>query len=94
VRDLARDPANGSVPLVAQSAAEFDRWVRPMERAVRTRGKYEAARLGAQTWAVCKGILPTLLPMSDDSLLAFLWDCLAFEVSFSVLKHAVCAIKA
>ena len=52
VRDLAFDPAEDEVPLVAQSAAAFDRWVRPMERAARTRGKYESARLGALTWAV------------------------------------------
>ena len=45
-----------------------------MERAFRTRGKYEAARLGALTWAVWKGILPSLLPMSDETLRAFLWD--------------------
>ena len=32
--------------------------------------------------------------MSDESLWAYLWDCLAFKASFSVLKHAVCAIKA
>ena len=65
-----------------------------MERAFQTRGKYESARLGALTWAVCKGVLPSLLPMSDESLRAFLWDCLACEASFSVLKHAVGAIKA
>ena len=94
VRDLAFDPAEEEVPSVAQSAAAFDRWVRPMERAARTRGKYESARLGTLTWAVWKGILPTLLPMSDETLRAFLWDCLAFEASFSVLKHAVGAIKA
>jgi hypothetical protein len=94
VQELAFDPAENEVPSVAQSAAAFDRWVRPLERASRTRGKYESARLGALTWAVWKGILPTLLPMSDDTLRAFLWDCLAFEASISVLKHAVGAIKA
>ena len=65
-----------------------------MERSHRTRGKYEAHRLSALSWAVWKGILPTLLPMSDETLRAFLWDCLVFEASFSVLKHASGAIKA
>jgi hypothetical protein len=32
--------------------------------------------------------------MSDDLLRAYIWDCLAFEASLSVLKHAVDAIKA
>ncbi len=32
--------------------------------------------------------------MSDDLLLAYIWDPLAFEVSLPVLKHAVGAIKA
>ena len=67
MRDLAFDPAEEEVPSVAQSAAAFDRWVRPTERAARTRGKYESARLGTLTWAVWKGILPTLLPMSSKA---------------------------
>ena len=31
--------------------------------------------------------------MSDETLRACLWDCLAFEASFSVLKHTIGAIK-
>jgi hypothetical protein len=31
--------------------------------------------------------------MADDMLRAFLWDCLAFEASVSVLQHAVDAVK-
>ena len=57
-------------------------------------GKYEAQLLSVLTWAVWKGILPTLLPMSDDTMRAYLWDCLAFEASVPVLKHAIGAIKA
>lgn len=34
-----------------------------------------------------EGILPNLLPRSDDSLRAFLCDALAFEASLPVLKH-------
>ena len=94
IQELAFDPGSGSVPSVAQSAAAFTRYVLPMERGHRTRGKYEAHRLSVLTWAVWKGILPTLLPMTDDTLRAYLWDCLAFEASFPVLKHAVGAIKA
>jgi hypothetical protein len=94
VQSLAFDPGGGDVPSVAQSAAAFNHFVRPLERAHRTRGKYEAHRLSVLTWAVWKDILPDLLPMSDEALRAYLWDCLAFEASFSVLKHAVGAIKA
>jgi hypothetical protein len=50
-------------------------------------------RLSILTWAVWKGCLPQLLPMSDDLLRAYLWDSLAFEASVSVLKHAVDAVK-
>ena len=52
MQELAFDPGIGSVPSVAQSAAAFARYVLPMERGHRTRGKYEAHRLSALTWAV------------------------------------------
>ncbi len=46
------------------------------------------------TWAVWKGVLKDLLPMSTDALWAFIWDALAFKSTISVLKHCVNAIKA
>ena len=46
------------------------------------------------TWAVWKGVLARLLPMSDDLLRAFLWDTLAFEATLPVLKHCINAILA
>jgi hypothetical protein len=65
-----------------------------MERAAGTRGKYKTHRLSVLTWAVWKGILKRLLPMSDDLVRAFVWDALAFETSLPVLKHCLGAIKA
>ena len=92
VRQLAHEPS--SVPSVAASVAAFDRHVLPMERAHRTRGKYLTHRRTVLTWAVWKGVLPQLLPMSDDLLRAFLWDALAFETSLAVLRQAINAILA
>jgi hypothetical protein len=34
-------------------------------------------------------VLPLLLPMSNDLLLAFLWDAIAFEASLPVLRQAI-----
>ena len=91
---LAADPrAPGGVPSIADSVAAFNQYVRPLERAHRTRSKYLTHRRSVLTWAVWKGCLPQLLPMADDTLRAFLWDCLAFEASVSVLQHAVDAVK-
>ena len=91
---LAADPrAPGGVPSIAASVAAFNQYVRPLERAHRTRSKYLTHRRSVLTWAVWKGCLPQLLPMTDDMLRAFLWDCLAFEASVSVLQHAVDAVK-
>jgi len=92
VRGLAGDAR--LVPSVDESLAAFNRHVLPMERAQKTRSKYLTHRLSVLTWAVWKGILPDLLPMSDDLLRAFLWDALAFEATLPVLKHAVNAILA
>ncbi len=80
-------------PSVAYSVAAFNQFVRPLERAQGTLSKYVTHRLSVLTWAIWKGCLPHLLPMTDDLLRAFLWDCLAFEASVSVLKHAVDAVK-
>jgi len=77
-----------------ESLAAFVRHVMPMERARRTRQKYATHRLTVLTWAVWKGVLKDLLPMSTDALRAFIWDALAFESTISVLKHCVNAIKA
>ena len=60
IRALSAGP--GDVPSVAESVAAFNSHIRPMERAVRTRGKYKTHRLSVLTWAVWKGILPELMP--------------------------------
>jgi hypothetical protein len=73
--------------------AAFNQHVRPLERAQRTRSKYVTHRLSILTWAVWKDCLPQLLPMTDDLFRAYVWDCLAFEASLSVLKHALDAVK-
>ena len=91
---LAFDPrAAGGVPSVAASVAAFNQYVRPLERAQRTWSKYVTHRLSILTWAIWKGCLAELLPMSDDLLRAYVWDSLAFEASHSVLKHALDAVK-
>ena len=46
------------------------------------------------TWAVWKGVLGDLLPMSTNALRAFIWDALAFETTLPVLKHSIIAIRA
>jgi hypothetical protein len=85
--------APGPAPSVAASLAAFNSFVCPLERAQRTRSKAVTHRQTLLTWAIWKGVLPTLLPMSDDLVRAYIWDCLAFEASLSVLKHALDAIK-
>ncbi len=90
VRQLSHAPS--SVPSVAASVAAFNRHVLPMERAHLTRGKCITHRRTVLTWAVWKGVLPQLLPMSNDLLRAFLWDALAFETSLAVLRQAINAI--
>ncbi len=82
------------MPTMEESLAAFVRHVMPMERARRTRRKYATHRMTVLTWAVWKGVLKDLLPMSTDALRAFIWDALAFESTISVLKHCVNAIKA
>ena len=82
------------VPSIAESVAAFNHFIRPLERAERTRSKYVTHRLSVLTWAVWKGCLAQLLPMSDDMIRAYVWDCLAFAVSLSVLGHTLSAIKA
>ena len=94
IQAIAFPSRPAAVPSVAESAAAFDTHVRPLERAPRTRSKYQTHRLTILTWAIWKGVLPNLLPMSSEMLRAFLWDALAFEASLPVLKHSVDAIKA
>ncbi len=85
--------APGLVPSEAASVAAFRTYVLPLERAQRTRSKAVTHRRSIVTWAIWKGVLQDLLPMSDDRVRAYIWDCLAFEASLSVLKHAIDAIK-
>ena len=94
IQPLAFPARFNGVPSVADSAAAFNLHVRPLERAEKTRFKYQTHRLSVLTWAVWKDVLPLLLPMSDDFLRAYIWDCLAFGASLPVLKHAIDAIKA
>lgn len=86
--------AGGGVPTLADSLAAYNRHVLPLERARKTRQKYATHRLTVLTWAVWKGVLGDLLPMSGDMLKAYIWDALAFEATLPVLKHCVDAIKA
>jgi hypothetical protein len=56
--------APGLVPSRAASVAAFNAYVRPLERAFRTRSKAVTHRRTILTWAVWKGVLHDLLPMS------------------------------
>jgi hypothetical protein len=94
MQGLAFAASPNGVPSVAASLAAFNLHVRPLERADRTRFKYQTHRLSVLSWAIWKDCLPDLLPMSDDLLRAYVWDSLSFGASLPVLKHAVDAIKA
>lgn len=94
IHRLSFCPDHLNVPSVRESADAFNRHVRPLERARATRRKYATLRLSVLTWAVWKNVLCELLPMSDDLLRAFIWDSLAFDVTFHVLKHTIDAVKA
>ena len=94
VQRLAFPPHQLEVPSVEESVAAFNTHVLPLERARGTRRKYATHRLSVLTWAVWKGVLHELLPMSEDLLRAYIWDSLAFEATLPVLKHCVNAIKA
>ena len=84
----------GVVSSIQASLERFNTTIRPLELAPKTRQKYFIHRMGVLTWAVWKGCLHQLLPMSDDLMRAYIWDSLAFETSHSVLKHAIGAVKA
>ena len=92
VRALAAGPCDA--PSVSESVAAFNAKIRPMERAARMRGKYKSQRLSVLAWAVWKGILPQLLPMSDDLVRTLVLDAPAFETTLPLLKHCLNAVKA
>jgi hypothetical protein len=52
VQSLAFDARSPAVPSVGDSVAAFDLHVRPLERARRTRSKYETHLLSVLTWAI------------------------------------------
>ncbi len=60
--------APGVVSSIDASVSMFNTEVRPGERAFNTRHKYLVQRMGVLMWAVWKGCLPQLLPMSNDLL--------------------------
>ncbi len=93
MRALAAPGGVGQVPTMEESLAAFVRHVLPMERAHCTRRKYATHCRTELTWAVWKGVLKDLLPMSTDELRAFIWDALAFESTISVLKHCANTIN-
>ena len=70
MRALAAPSGVGQVPSMEEPLAAFVRHVLPRERARRTRQKYATHRLTVLTWAVWKGVLGDLLPMSTVALRA------------------------
>ena len=69
VRALARRERDvGEVSSVGESVAAFTAHILPLERASKTRRKYATHRLTVLTWAVWKGVLRELVPMSTDLL--------------------------
>lgn len=71
---IAFAPSAAGAPSVAASLAAFNEHIRPLAHARRTRTKYLVHRLSILTWAIWKGVLPVLLPMSDDLLRAYIWE--------------------
>ena len=79
---------------VASLTAEFLRHVRPMERGDRTRKAAWAGWRVVLSWAAARECFADILPMTEDTLYAFLWDALTMGASFSTLKSLVNAIQA
>ena len=72
----------------------FREHVRPLERARKTRRKHSTSWNSVVTWAIARGALPNILPMSDSTLEALLWDALSLGSSLPVLKGLINSIKA
>ena len=78
---------------LATLTAEFLTHVRPMERGHRTRKGAWAGWRVVLSWAAARDCFSELLPMTEDTLYAFLWDALTMGSSFAPLKSLVNAIQ-
>ena len=75
-------------------ARKFQKHVKPLERARDTRRKLDTMWHSVVTWAVARDGLALLLPMSESTLQALLWDALSMGCSLPVLMGMVNAIQA
>jgi len=78
---------------VAGMAALFERYVRPSFQGERTRRKAWYGWRAVICWAVARDCLHSVLPMTRETLHAFLWELLRLECSHSIIKGTVNAIQ-
>ena len=86
-----QDPGQESLDSLA---AKFRNHVQPLERARGTRQKLETSWNSVATWAAARDGLKLLLPMSESTLQALLWDAISLGCSLPVLKGLVHAVQA
>ena len=92
IGNLAAENAENET--VADLSRMFRDHVRPLERAHKTRKKHSTSWNSVVTWAVARSALQKILPMSDSTLEALLWDALSLGASLPVLKGLINSIKA
>ena len=79
----------------AQRAIAFRRYIMPStEGAPATRGSAWRNWRGVLTWATARHCLGRILPMPSQVLESFLWDLIALDCSFPVLKGYLNCIQA
>ena len=77
---------------VAALAARFRQHVKPLERTRSTRQKLAKSWNTVVTWVVARDDIQLLLPMSESTLQALLWDAISVGASLSVLNGLVNAV--
>ena len=92
VDDLVSQQQGGDES-VAALAAQFRQHVQPLERKRSTRQKLATSWNTVVTWAVARDCIQMLLPMSESTLQALLWDAISVGASLSVLKGVVNAVQ-
>ena len=77
--------------LAARTAA-FDAHIAPSSECSSTRSKAMAGWRTVISWALSRGALPLVLPMSHDTLKALIWDLLSLGCSLPIVKGVVDAV--
>ena len=82
---------------VASLAAQFQQNVQPLGRKSGkrcSRQKVATSWNSVVTWAAALNVIKALLPISESTLRALLWDAISVGSSLSVLKMLVNAVQA